>query len=253
MAHVKKSRVQDTGTGSGTGAITLAGSAPTGYRAFSAVMSNGDTCFAVIVDRATGVWEESLCTYSSGGVLTRSTVLDGTSGPGVSVSFAAGTKDVFIGVPATKNVAEDNNGDAAVSRNLAVTGAISGSPPGTWTPADASGAGLALTINSARYSKVGCVAVLTFDITYPATADASQAKLSGIPAACAPVDTNLGAAVGLLGPVTGGALGGGPIGVATYSLTSLSLWQGNGFGSIVTNANLTGARIRGTITIITAS
>ena len=119
MAHVKKSRVQDTGTGSGTGAITLAGSAPTGYRTFSAVMSNADTCFAEIVDRATGVWEESLCTYS-GGVLTRSTVLDGTSGPGVSVSFAAGTKDVFMAAPATKAIVEDNNGDAAVTRDAAI-------------------------------------------------------------------------------------------------------------------------------------
>ena len=252
MAHVKKSRVQDTGTGSGTGAITLAGSAPTGYRTFSAVMSNADTCFAVIVDRATGVWEESLCTYS-GGVLTRSTVLDGTSGPGVSVSFAAGTKDVFIGVPATKNVAEDNNGDAAVSRNLAVTGIISGSPPSTWTPADASGAGLTLTINFARYSKVGCVAVLTFDITYPATADGSQAKISGIPATCAPADTGLSGATGICGPTGGGAPPYGPMGIAINSSNSISLWTGNGWGSAITNANLTGARLRGSITIITAS
>jgi hypothetical protein len=52
---------------------------------------------------------------------------------------------------------------------------------GTWTPADASGAGLSITVNSARYTKVGRMVTCAFDITYPATANASGVKISGLP------------------------------------------------------------------------
>jgi hypothetical protein len=52
---------------------------------------------------------------------------------------------------------------------------------GSWTPADASGAGLSITVNSARYTKIGRIVTCAFDITYPATADVSGVKISGLP------------------------------------------------------------------------
>jgi hypothetical protein len=52
---------------------------------------------------------------------------------------------------------------------------------GTWTPTDGSGAGLILTVTSASYTRTGRTVFLTGDITYPVTASASAAILSGLP------------------------------------------------------------------------
>jgi hypothetical protein len=52
---------------------------------------------------------------------------------------------------------------------------------GDWTPTDASGAGLSLTIVSATYTKVGRLVTLQAEITYPATADVSGSAIGGLP------------------------------------------------------------------------
>lgn len=52
---------------------------------------------------------------------------------------------------------------------------------GTWTPADNSGAGLTITVQSARYTKIGRMVYVTAYIIYPATASATAAALSGLP------------------------------------------------------------------------
>ena len=49
---------------------------------------------------------------------------------------------------------------------------------GTWTPADASGAGLTLTTGTSYYTKVGRLVTASFVVIYPATASAVQAKIS---------------------------------------------------------------------------
>lgn len=52
---------------------------------------------------------------------------------------------------------------------------------GSWVPADASGAGLAITIVSARKLKTARKAFVSFDIVYPVTASGAAAKISGLP------------------------------------------------------------------------
>jgi len=50
---------------------------------------------------------------------------------------------------------------------------------GTWTPTDASGAGLSLTkIGTQYYTRVGRTITAYFDVTYPITSSTSQAILS---------------------------------------------------------------------------
>lgn len=103
MAHIVKDRVKETTTTTGTGALTLSG-AMTGFRAFSAVCSVGDTCRYGIqaVDSnglPTGDWEVGYGTYSASNTLTRTTVVD-SSNAGSAVSFSAGTKQVWIGMDA---------------------------------------------------------------------------------------------------------------------------------------------------------
>lgn len=52
---------------------------------------------------------------------------------------------------------------------------------GTWTPVDASGAGLALVITTAEYAEVGPLVFVSTELAYPATADGSNAAIGGLP------------------------------------------------------------------------
>lgn len=112
MALVLKDRVKTTTTTAGTGTITLGAAASGGYQAFS-VIGDGSTTYYVIQDSTNSAWEVGLGTYtSSGTTLSRDTILESSSG-GSAVDFAAGTKDVFISLPAERAVYA--NGVQAVS------------------------------------------------------------------------------------------------------------------------------------------
>lgn len=91
MAHKQPSRVGETSTSTGTGAMTLAG-AISGLQAFSAELANGDTVDILIVMGSD--WEISRATFASGGnTLTRSTVLASTNSDN-AVNWGAGTKTI---------------------------------------------------------------------------------------------------------------------------------------------------------------
>jgi hypothetical protein len=96
VGHIVADRVKETTTTTGTGALTLAGAA-TGFRAFSAEMAAGDTCFYAIVGGAE--FEIGLGTFNT--TLARNTVLE-SSNAGALVNFSAGSKEVFITVPAKR-------------------------------------------------------------------------------------------------------------------------------------------------------
>lgn len=107
MAQIVADRVKETSTSTGTGAFTLAG-AMTGFRAFSAVCANADTVHYAIqgVDAGgnpSGEWEIGLGSWGTGNILTRATILS-SSNSGSTVSFASGTKHVWIDVPASQLV-----------------------------------------------------------------------------------------------------------------------------------------------------
>lgn len=99
MAHIVADLVCETTTTTGTGALTLAG-AVAGHQTFAAVCANGDTVdyCARAVDAngiPTGDWEIGLGTWGTGGILTRTSVIQ-SSNADAAVSFAAGTKRVSI-------------------------------------------------------------------------------------------------------------------------------------------------------------
>lgn len=109
MAHITKDRVADTSTTTGTGNITVSGTAPTGYRTFSAVCAVGDTFFYNIAHQSLGEWESGLGTYSSAGVFARTTVIE-SSNANAAVNFSAGTKDVFITLTAGRTIQREADG-----------------------------------------------------------------------------------------------------------------------------------------------
>lgn len=52
---------------------------------------------------------------------------------------------------------------------------------GTWTPTDASGAGLSFTTSDAFYTKIGNVVYVSCAITFPSTANAASMRFGGLP------------------------------------------------------------------------
>lgn len=102
MALVLANRVKDTTTTTGTGTITLSGTAPTGYQNFS-VIGDGNTTYYTIAGGSQ--WEVGIGTYtSSGTTLSRDTVL--ASSTGSKLDLAAGTKDVFVTLPSESTATE---------------------------------------------------------------------------------------------------------------------------------------------------
>lgn len=101
MALVLADRVRDTTTTTGTGAVTLSGTPPSGYQSF-AVIGNDNTTFYTIVGGSQ--WEVGIGTYTASGTsLSRDTVLE-SSNSGSLVNFSGGTKDVFVTYPAERAV-----------------------------------------------------------------------------------------------------------------------------------------------------
>jgi hypothetical protein len=107
---------------------------------------------------------------------------------------------------------------------------------GTWTPADGSGAGLTFTVTGAKYTRIGRLVTCQMQITYPTTASAAQATISGLPFQSGSVTTN-----GYLGST---AAVGVAIQVATNATSGTML---NAIGaSTVTNATLSTKLLYGT-------
>ena len=111
MAFVTADRVRDTSTTAGSGSFSVSGTAPTGYRTFSAVLSVNDTFYYSIQHQTLNEWEVGLGTYSSANTFARTTIYS-SSNAGSTVTFSAGTKDVFITMAASRTPQLDASGNA---------------------------------------------------------------------------------------------------------------------------------------------
>jgi len=141
MALVINDRVKETTTTTGTGAVSLGG-AVTGFEAFSAGVGNSNTTYYAIVHQTEDEFEVGLGTLDGDSSdLTRTTVIS-SSNSDSAVSFAAGTKDVFCTIPASKLVFEDASNDVTVGRNLTVTGDLTISGDDLTMATNTSGAAL---------------------------------------------------------------------------------------------------------------
>jgi hypothetical protein len=110
-----RDRVKDTTTTTGTGSVTLSGTAPTGYQAFATAYATGTPFLYCIVGGAE--WETGTGYLSTSTTLVRdANVMDGSSGPGVLVNFSAGTKDVFVTI--TSHWCEDVDVGTGLARSM---------------------------------------------------------------------------------------------------------------------------------------
>ena len=141
MAHVINDRVKETTTTTGTGAVAFGG-AVTGFETFAAGVGNSNTTYYAIVHQTANEFEVGLGTLDGDSSdLTRTTVIS-SSNSDSAVDFAAGTKDVFCTIPASKLIFEDANNDATVGRNLTVTGDLTVSGDDITMATNTSGAAL---------------------------------------------------------------------------------------------------------------
>jgi hypothetical protein len=103
---------------------------------------------------------------------------------------------------------------------------------GTWTPADASGAGLTFTSVTAKYTRIGRQVTATAVLTFPTTASAVQSQISGLPFAASNMGQFLGIRTGVVGGISGLVSAGGTT-IVLYTQT----------GGSVTNATNSTATI----------
>ena len=128
MALVVNDRVKETSTTTGTGTFDLAGAA-SGFQTFVAGVGDTNTTYYAIFNQGTTEWEVGLGTVTDAATdtLSRDTVLSSSNSDG-KVDFAAGTKDVFCTLPASKAVyldaSDDPVPDTLASKGFALAVAI---------------------------------------------------------------------------------------------------------------------------------
>lgn len=121
-------------------------------------------------------------------------VANPTTTPAITYTLGAITPSSVAasGTVSGTNITAGGNvtGNAAtVTTNANLTGPVTSVGNATtiaanrvpWTPNDASGAGLTLTINSANQVTSGSQVTVTMDITYPVTVDVSPAAIGNLP------------------------------------------------------------------------
>jgi|DEB0MinimDraft_6_1074348.scaffolds.fasta_scaffold02233_8 hypothetical protein len=171
MALVVNDRVKETSTTTGTGVLTLAG-AVTGFETFSSAIGNTNTTYYAIVNTVNAEFEVGLGTVGAG-TLTRTTVIS-SSNSDSAVDFAAGTKNVFCTLPASKSVILDASGNIVANNgsnltDLNASNLTSGTVPDARFPATLPALnGSALTALNATQLTSGTVPDARFPSTLPA-------------------------------------------------------------------------------------
>jgi len=155
MSFVIADRVRETTTTTGTGTLSLDG-AVAGFQAFTAVGNNNTTYYTI---QGTTEWEVGIGTYLSN-TLSRDTVLSSSNG-GSKLLLTAGTKDVFVTLPAGKTV-------------ISVAGKVG---EVTLSNTDISGLGTMSTQNANSVTITGGTATLT-SLSTPTVQATNSAGLS---------------------------------------------------------------------------
>jgi len=122
MALQIADRVKETTTTTSTGTYALAG-AVDGFQSFAAV-GDGNTTYYACTDGTD--YEVGLGSYTaSGTTLSRITILE-SSNSDAAVNWGAGTKEIFVTVPAEKYLVRDASGNVSLTGNLTISGTVDG-------------------------------------------------------------------------------------------------------------------------------
>jgi len=128
MAFTLASRVRETTTSVGTGAITLNGPF-IGFQSFATGVGDNNTTYYAVANLTNSEWEVGLGTYDlASNTLSRDAVIKSSSADAL-VNFGAGTKDIICTMPAERSVYVANGtiaaaGGAQVSNALLANSTI---------------------------------------------------------------------------------------------------------------------------------
>lgn len=141
--------------------------------------------------------------------------------------------DLVIGTPGQGIDFSANSHSAGMTKEV-----LDWYEEGTWTPTDASGAGLTFAAAAGYFVRTGGLVVATAHVVYPATANTSGILIGGLPFPCmaTPPASMFSAAVSL-------TTYGTPIAGVVVSSSSNVGFNTFGAGS-VTNANMSGQILR---------
>jgi len=114
---------------------------------------------------------------------------------------------------------------------------------GTWTPTDASGAGLTFSTAVGNYTKIGRVVTGSFRVTYPTTVSSAQIIIGGLPFTVNNTEANY-CFVGCYSNATTTVSG------ETATNTTTMYFYVMGTFTASPNSNLSGKTVRGTFTYI---
>lgn len=99
MTLVTKDRVLQSSTTTGTGTFDLNGAAPAGFQGFVAALGDGASCYYCATDGTDFEVGIGTVTDAATDTLSRDLVLASTNG-GAKVDWPAGTKQIFVTIPA---------------------------------------------------------------------------------------------------------------------------------------------------------
>ena len=103
MAFVLNDRVLEISTSTGTGPLALEG-APSGYQTFLSGIGSSNTTYYAVFNTTANEWELGLGTLNAGATTLTRTTIYSSSNANNAVNFSAGTKNVFVTLPASQTV-----------------------------------------------------------------------------------------------------------------------------------------------------
>lgn len=161
--------------------LQVQGATDTAFTALTVNASTNDAYMGIGYSSSGGVWQIFPTYNATAGYKPLAFVLSGseaarftTSGTfqcvnSISVGNATPTTSgAGITFPATQSASTDAN-------------TLDDYEEGTWTPTDASGAGLTFNTVYARYTKIGNTVVIRFFLFFPSTANGNAIKIGGMP------------------------------------------------------------------------
>jgi len=120
-------RAKQTSTTTGTGTLTLNGTAPTGFVTFRTYLETGDITYYVIEDGSdfevgTGTFTRGGETDGTADTITRASddIVFSSSNSNNRVSWGSGTRNVFISNPGEKTVLYNNTGNSSSLKSTEV-------------------------------------------------------------------------------------------------------------------------------------